>query len=60
MLLYPEELVTIIDVETKVFQDKTKFRQYLCTNQSLEDNRRKCPTHGGKLYPRKGKKLIFS
>jgi hypothetical protein len=24
-----------------------------------EDNRRKSPTHGGKLHPRKSKKLIF-
>jgi hypothetical protein len=32
-LLYPAKLSITIDVETKVFHDKTKFTQYLSTNQ---------------------------
>jgi hypothetical protein len=35
-LLYPEKLSITIDEETKVFQDKTKFTQYLSTNPALQ------------------------
>jgi hypothetical protein len=35
-LLYPAKLSIIIDGETKVFHDKTKFRQYLSTNSALQ------------------------
>jgi hypothetical protein len=35
-LLYPAKLSLIIDEETKVFHDKTKFTQYLSTNQALQ------------------------
>jgi hypothetical protein len=35
-LLYPAKLSTTIDGETKVFQDKTKFTQYLSTNPALQ------------------------
>jgi hypothetical protein len=34
-LLYPAKLSITIDGETKVFHDKTKFRQYLSTNPAL-------------------------
>jgi hypothetical protein len=35
-LLYPAELSIIIDGETKVFHDKTKFTQYLSMNPALQ------------------------
>jgi hypothetical protein len=35
-LLYPEKLSIIIDGETKVFHDKTKFTQYLSINPALQ------------------------
>ena len=35
-LLYPAKLSISIDVETKVLHDKTKFEQYLSTNQALQ------------------------
>jgi hypothetical protein len=35
-LLYPAKLSIIIDRETKVFHDKTKFTPYLSTNQALQ------------------------
>jgi hypothetical protein len=35
-LLNPAKLSIIIDGETKVFKDKTKFAQYLSTNPSLQ------------------------
>jgi hypothetical protein len=35
-LLYPAKLSITIDGETKVFHDKTKFTQYLCTNSALQ------------------------
>jgi len=35
-LLYLEKLSINIDGETKIFQDKTKFTQYLSTNSALE------------------------
>jgi hypothetical protein len=34
-LLYPAKLSIMIDGETKVFHDKTKFTQYLSTNPAL-------------------------
>jgi hypothetical protein len=34
-ILYPAKLSIIIDGETKVFHDKTKFTQYLSTNPAL-------------------------
>jgi hypothetical protein len=34
-LLYPAKLAIIIDGETKIFQDKTKFKQYLSTLQGM-------------------------
>jgi hypothetical protein len=34
-LLYPAKLSITIDAETKIFYDKTKFKQYLCTNSAL-------------------------
>jgi hypothetical protein len=36
-LLYPGKLLITIDGETKVFHDKTKFTQYLSTNQALTE-----------------------
>jgi hypothetical protein len=35
-LLYPSKLSSNIDGENKVFQDKTKFKQYLSTNLALQ------------------------
>jgi hypothetical protein len=35
-LLYPAKLSIIINGETKMFHDKTKFAQYLSTNPSLQ------------------------
>jgi hypothetical protein len=33
---YPAKLSITIDGETKVFQDKTKFTQYLSTNPTIQ------------------------
>jgi hypothetical protein len=35
-LLYPAKLSIIIDRETKIFHDKTKFAQYRCKNTALQ------------------------
>jgi hypothetical protein len=35
-LLYPAKLSITIDRETKIFHDKTKFKQYLSTNPALQ------------------------
>jgi hypothetical protein len=35
-LLYPAKLSITVDGENKIFHDKTKFTQYLCTNSSLQ------------------------
>jgi hypothetical protein len=35
-LLYPAKLSNTIDGENKIFHDKTKFTQYLFTNQALQ------------------------
>jgi hypothetical protein len=35
-LLYPAKLSITIDVETKVFHNKTKFTQYLSMNPALQ------------------------
>ena len=35
-LLYPTKLSITIDGETKIFQDKAKFKQYLSTNPALQ------------------------
>jgi hypothetical protein len=48
-LLYPTKLSIIIDGETKVFHDKTKFTQYLYMNPALQriikgKHQRKIPT----------------
>jgi hypothetical protein len=49
---------TLIDGETKICHDKTKFKQYLSTNPARY-NRIKRPIQGGKLHSRKSKKLLF-
>ena len=36
MLPYPAKLSISIHDETKILQDKTKFRQYLSTNRALQ------------------------
>jgi putative sterol carrier protein len=48
MLLYPAKLSIIIDGETKIFHDKTKFTQYISTNQFLQ-------IIDGKLQDKEGK-----
>jgi hypothetical protein len=59
-LLYPEKLSITVDGETKIVHVKTKFTEYLFINPALKkDNRWKPPTQGGKLIPRKNKKVIF-
>ena len=35
-LLYPAKLSVNIDGENKIFQDKTKFKQYLSTNPTIQ------------------------
>jgi hypothetical protein len=35
-ILYPAKLSINIDGETKIFQDKTKFKQYISTNPPLQ------------------------
>jgi hypothetical protein len=35
-LLYPAKLSITMDRETKVFHDKTTFKQYLSTNPALQ------------------------
>jgi hypothetical protein len=35
-LLYPAKLSITLDGETKIFRDKTKFKQYISTNPSLQ------------------------
>jgi hypothetical protein len=35
-LLYPTKFSINIDGETKIFQDKTKFKQYLSTSPTLQ------------------------
>jgi hypothetical protein len=35
-LLYPAKLPISMDVETKIFHDKTNFTQYLYTNLALQ------------------------
>jgi hypothetical protein len=36
MLLYQAKLSITIDGENEIFQDKTKFKQYLSTNTALQ------------------------
>jgi hypothetical protein len=59
-LLYPAKLSINIDRETKIFHVKTKFTQYLSTNSAIQriiDG--KLQDKGGKLHPRKSKKVNF-
>jgi hypothetical protein len=44
-LLYPAKLSITIDGETKVFQDKTKFREYLSMNPALQEMINGKPQH---------------
>jgi hypothetical protein len=58
-LLYPAKLSIIIDGETKVFHNKTKFTHDLSTNPALQriiTGKKKI--QGQKSYPRKSKKVI--
>jgi hypothetical protein len=60
-ILYPAKLSIIIDGETKVFQDKTKFTHYLSRNPALqriitEKNQYKDGNHA--LESKKSKKEI--
>jgi hypothetical protein len=59
-LLYPAKLSITIFGETKVFHNKAKFIQYISTNPSLQkDKKGKTLAQGGKLHPRKSKRLIL-
>ena len=58
-LLYPAKLSITIDVETKLFHNKTKFTHYLSTNPTpSKNNNRKEPIQGLKSRPRTSKKVI--
>jgi hypothetical protein len=46
-LLYPAKLSIIIDGQTKVFHDKTKFTQYLSMNPALQRIIKKKLQHKG-------------
>jgi hypothetical protein len=58
---YTQQILSItIDGETKIFHDRTKFTQLSFHKSSpTKDKRWKTPTQGGKLHPRKSKKVIF-
>jgi hypothetical protein len=59
-LLYPAKLSISIDRENKIFHDKNQIYTISFHKSSLtKDNRWKTPTQGGKLHPRKRKKVIF-
>jgi hypothetical protein len=54
-LLYPAKLSINIDGETKISQDKTKFKLYIYQSSTVEDPRRKTATEGRYLHQRKNK-----
>jgi hypothetical protein len=54
-ILYSAKLSINIDKETKIFQDKRKFIQYLCTKPNLQRNTMRVPPPKGE-----GKILIIS
>lgn len=59
----PQDLQGIVESLDKYIK-KTKVRgaglqKYIGRSHLLKDNKWKTPTQGGKLYPRKGKKIIF-
>jgi hypothetical protein len=58
-LLYPAKLSITIDGETKVFNDKTKFTEYLFMNPVLQRMITEKKIQGWKLCPRKSKKVIL-
>jgi hypothetical protein len=56
----PTKFSIIIDGETKLFYDKNQI--YIIsfhTSSPTKNDRWKTPTQGGKLHPRKSKKVIF-
>jgi hypothetical protein len=56
-LLYPTKLSITIDRETKIFHDKTKFTQYLSTNQAIQKIiDRKCQHKKGNYTLEKARK----
>jgi hypothetical protein len=57
-LLYTAKLSTNIDGETKVFHDRTKFTQYLSTNQS--NVKGKLQHKEGNYTLEKARKLSFN
>jgi hypothetical protein len=61
-LLYPAKLSITIDVQTKVFHNKTKFTHYLSMNPALQriikGKKKKKTIQGQKSRHRKGKKVI--
>jgi hypothetical protein len=59
-LWYPAKLSVTIDGETKIFHDKNQIYTITFHKSSpTKNNSWKTPIKGGKLNPRKGKKLIF-
>jgi hypothetical protein len=58
-LLYLAKLSIIIDGETKVFHEKTKFIHYRSTNPTLQRMIIEKKIQGWKPCPRKSKKVIF-
>jgi hypothetical protein len=56
-LLYPAKLSIAIDGETKVFHDKTKFKQYLSRNPDIQRIIKGKPQHKeGNYALEKGRK----
>jgi hypothetical protein len=59
-LLYTAKLSITIDGETKIFYDKNQnYTISLHKSSPTKDNTWKPPTQGGKLHPRKSKKVLF-
>jgi hypothetical protein len=57
-LQYPPKLSITTGGETKTFQKQICTISFQKSSPS-KDNKWKTPTHGGKLHPRKSKKIVF-
>ena len=55
-LLYPAILSIIIDGETKIFRDKTKFKQYISPNPALHRILERKLQHNESIYTKGEKK----
>jgi hypothetical protein len=59
LVTYPAKLSISIYGETKIFHDKRIYTISFYKSSPTKDSRWKTPTQGGKLHPRKSKKVIF-